>query len=358
MLIGRRSINLEEYTCVSARTKHSRLIIKTRTGPTQLHFSALRVSVALARTILSINPRRIELAFQSMSSILSLQTLVGNTKKLALVDDINLKFRDFSLTTRVGELAQAISYLFAQDILGKPIIVDFEGYLRSQGHYIKVDKQSSPDFVLCDSLKAKQIDLLESKGSTVNQVKNGLKSTLRVALEQCDSGKSILAASPIGSAVKNSFGTVVLFPEESVTSWDACVHFSDPEIETDVTVKDPLALIKYHFASWFMLIGLTEEAVGLASGENLQMMQPIEEKIVDDKKYYILNKSHGLFPNIINDDFFAKIGSEKKKYGIASEVFELLSTGDFQSIKDHLLIYNPISNDDMELFSDGTIILY
>lgn len=357
MLIGKRSINFQEYTCVSARTMHKRLVQKSRKGSTQLQFSAIRVSVALARTILSINPRKIDLAFQSMSSIISLKTVIGNTSKLTLVDNIEMRLRDFSLTTRVGELAQAISYMFAQDILRMPIVVDFEGYLHCQGYPIKVNKDSSPDFVLCDSLKSTQINLLESKGSMKNQVSKGLKTTLREALEQCDSGGRILSGSPIGSAVKNSYGTVVLFPEESETTWEACVHFADPEIKNDTKIKDPLALIKYHYSTWFMLIGLTDEAIGLAGGGNLEMDLPQEEIIVNEKRYLIIGESHVLFPNLFNENFFIEIGEDIRKYGIAREIFHLLTTGDIEAFDEEQLISTPISNGGMEVFSDGTIII-
>lgn len=185
---GKKEIDIVEYTCSSARTPHARLRLnKSSIVAKKMEFSSIKLSVAIARTILSYDPSNLDLVFQSVSAFFNIQSIIGTKgRNLCLVDNIRDKFRDFSLSGRVGELAQALNYIFVQEILKKPLVVDFEGFLLAQGYWgLYPYKGQTPDFVVSD-IGLSAISLIESKGSCPKEEGIKLKTTLRLGLEQCD----------------------------------------------------------------------------------------------------------------------------------------------------------------------------
>lgn len=365
MFTGIRKIKVQEYTCDSARNKGTKLQKVQSNGKTHLEFTSIRLAVSIALTILSSNPKLRDFVKFSISSFINLSSMIGNhpnskNSNLVLIDDINEMLRDFSFSTRIGELAQGISFMFAQDILEKPHVVDFDGYAKSQKHSFNKTVKSSPDFVLHDLSNLRKITLLESKGSTRNQVNNGLKSTLKKALQQCEDGKVSLSSNNVASHVENSYGVAVLFSKESDT-WDSCIHFVDPFSDSEGELENPESLIKYHYSSWFMLVGLEKQAVALANGENIEITLPKRDEgtvVVKGNKYYLFENS-----NIFGDCSLGKSGcfgglDKVGKFGISSEILDRLTGIGGKKFDEEVPVFEPYSDDNYEVFRDGMLFKY
>ena len=138
--------------------------------------------------------------------------------------------RDFSLSARVGELAQGINYYFCIKVLRAYSVWDFKTFVKCNSTG-KVDlKGRLPDYVI--RYKDGSISVLESKGICV---KNPTKSLLG-ARGQYENGKNILAS--MHCSVKNAYGSSVSFATNSPRmSRNTCIYLVDPSEKANADVK-------------------------------------------------------------------------------------------------------------------------
>jgi hypothetical protein len=122
-----------EFTSASIKTTSARAAKAGSTVKT-LRFSLFRLCVAVAKSVLTRDPTSENLVGEVWAALHTIGGTVDISQKdLRLVSGFRKKYRDFSRTGRMGELAQGISFIFAQESLRHPIVLDFAGFLASQG---------------------------------------------------------------------------------------------------------------------------------------------------------------------------------------------------------------------------------
>lgn len=359
-ILGKKEVDIIEYTCSSTRKLNSRLHKKSdsRVGG-KLEFSAIKLSVALARTILSSDPSNLDLMFQICSSFFNMQSMI-DTKSRNLKVNINVlnKYRDFSLTSRIGELAQAVNYLFVQEMLKYPAVVDYEGFISNQKNSLLPKYVGEiPDFIASKN-NMSEIIIIESKGSLPAKKNFKLKSILREALDQCDNGKFYIEKN-LPFNVKNTFSSGVWFSKPS-NNWNTTLHFSDPSYDSNYSLSESRKLLRYHYSSWFALFGYYKIVFELLEDDGnlfnaLNTNTTIEIK---NEKYYIfdLNQYSNDYKYYISN-FFDLFDNKVMAFGISCKVWNFL--------KDSYVMLNldefwndSVSSDKMELFADGTVLLF
>lgn len=179
---------------------------------------------------------------------------------LALNKDSEKIVRDFSKTSRHGELAQGINYFIASELLGAIALYDFDYYVRTIKGITKKYKGRKPDFIMV--YPNGEIGIIESKGT----IDANPSSFLCSGHEQCEDGKNFLTTNSV--SVKNSYVSAVSFATTSPRmTRNTKVYFADPlgegpELERN-TVRDRL----YEYSKFFYLAGNSEAFHKLRKGE-------------------------------------------------------------------------------------------
>ena len=335
MFKGKKEIQVVQYTPESVKKAGVRL---AETGELQtILFSSRKLIVALARTILSINPTDADLAYQAISSYSALYPLIHPEKEFRFIAHVDRKIRDYILSTRTGELAPALGYLFAQEQLNKPFVIDFKGLVGDD-----VTQTAVPD-QLALALTGGAC-FLESKGS--KDMRN--KGKLRDAIVQSENGATL-----VDVITEASYGLFISIPKAD-TDYPAAIHYTYTLNDGEPAQHDMRTLIYRHYASWFMLLGLREIAERLANGEAMAMKKPKKTVRIQKKKYYILDASDSLFFQAIKvwDKQFKKV-----QFGIAEDVFAFLTGAENVEINLPPLPAVKKQGEKFELFTDGTIII-
>ena len=333
MFKGEKEIQVVQYTPESVKKAGVRL---AETGDVQtLSFSSRKLIVALARTILSMNPKDADLVYQAISSYSALYPLIHPEKEFRFIAHVDHKIRDYILSTRTGELAPALGYLFAQEQLNKPFVVDFKGMVSND-----VAQTAVPD-QLAMALTG-EASFIESKGS--KDMRN--KGKLRDAILQSEKGTTL-----VDLATDAYYGLFISIPKADA-DYPAAIHYTYTLNEEERAKSDIQTLIYRHYASWFMLLGFQQVAESLANGEPMTMKKPKKTVQIKKKKYYIVDAKGSLFFQAIKvwDKQFKKV-----QFGIAEDVFAFLTGADNAEI--NLMPLPPVQKQrEFELFADGTVI--
>lgn len=336
MFKGEKEIQMIEYVPESVKKAGVRL---AEAGEVQtISFTARKLIIALARTILAMNPKDRDVVHQAISSYSALYPLISEDREFRFAEDVDEKIRDYILSTRTGELAPAIGYLFAQEQLNKPFIVDFLGLLEDDAA-----KTTVPDMIAASSTG--EVTFIESKGS--KDIRN--KGKLRDALIQSES-----AATLVEGAVDDFYGLFISIPKADA-DYPASIHYTCTINEGQRKAQDLRRLMYKHYASWFMLLGFQEEAERLAGGEEIILKRPKKIVTVKKKKYYLLDASESLFFNAINiwDKQF-----KRARFAIAADVFTFL-TGQVEESIDFPSYSQLLKQGKKhDLFADGTAVFY
>lgn len=167
-------------------------------------------------------------------------------------------FRDFSQTSRCGELAQGINYYFAEQVLKALDIFDYKEYFNK--HITGIGcPLSTPDYVFKTS---KEINILESKG---DNTKGFPTQVLRKAKKgQCADGHAALKAGGINC--NKTYASVVKFQSLKCAKRETCIHFGDPEYMQEEQ-KPTLSDIKHEYSKWFDILGKWEIANQLLNNQ-------------------------------------------------------------------------------------------
>lgn len=198
------------------------------------------------------------------------------------------KYRDFSKTSRTGELAQAISFVFAQENLSYPIVMDFHGFLASQGAPAYPIDFVSPDFALLANDGDFKPSLLESKGTCPSKITNAVKGDLKEALNQCQSANAFMqgCCSPKLGA-KNTFGTLVKLAETQ-DLWESHFSFCDPD-EQGESISDLFAVARRYYSAYFLIAGDPEFSKQLFNQQNAsQTIALLETKNISGSDYFTI----------------------------------------------------------------------
>ena len=353
-IFGEKALNIHEYDKVSIKTpeKHMKLVHPQNGG--NVKFSAIKLNVGIARCILSKDLSNLDMVFESLSSFLRFQTIINTQHDNLRLNKIKIEnLRDFSQKTRIGELAQGITYLFAQEYLNYPIIVDFEGYVKRENPTVIISDET-PDFILQNQANF-DYSLIESKGHY--EIKNkSTKGKLSKALNQCISGERIMNTLGRNYTLIKSYGVCVKFQNEQAQS-DSIIQYVDPENDENNNNYN-IDVIRYHYASWFLLMGdlrIYERLLSKEFIKELDLKQYVKESI-NNKEYFIFK----YFPFRMfstKDSIFRYYNMRYiRNYGIHANVIDILmgKDVDYSEIKfQDSVMYD---SNEYEFFKDGTII--
>jgi hypothetical protein len=204
-----------------------------------------QLTVGMVRSILTTNCGKQSRYFMAAIVKPTLRFLVDWNAAPAL--QISSPFintmRDFSVTTRIGELAQAVSYCYWKWVRGYAWIADFGPWATGMGYVGK----KSPDFVMFNLITG-DIALMESKGTRSNLY----VSSMRRALKQCNAAlPNVLATRGYGS---------ILTLSSNFSPATASLHIRDPQTGKAVTDEHRHYVFRRSYASWFDLTGSAEQA--------------------------------------------------------------------------------------------------
>ncbi len=357
LFTNQRTINVEEYTLASVTTKYASL---SSTGTNQdLQFNGWKLAQGVAMTICSRHITEPEYWYDHISSLLSLSNLIHSKQPNVRISSNRISLlRDFSRTTRIGEISQGLVYLYMQNE-GYPYINDFHFFCANNQINIPA-KTSTPDFVCQDKNQSNQICLVESKGKEA--ISSGdIKSKLAKAISQCVSGENIINKSNKGYNVIKSLGFCTEWCDENDAN-NSILHFVDPENE--IYQKDiNSAPMRFHYASWFYMIGDFENVQRLIQGENINFNESyFSSTSINGEQYWILKSfpkhlpKHQDFdlPFEILEDLFFPINFFIR-IGIGNEIIKSLTSRDYERISK--IKFSNESTEKYEFFIDGTIIL-
>lgn len=251
-------------------------------------------------------------------------------------------FRDFSKTTRIGEIAQGLNYVFAQKILNCITIRDFDEYLKDNGLY-KGYKGQHPDYVTIYRDKTRGI--LESKGSILNPTQMMISG-----LVQCSCGRTVVGA-------KRAYASAVWFSINGPKmKRNTTLHYIDPEEQNDEVheAEYRISLLK-EFAKWFCIAGLYDVALILSKGEFVtqDMLSKYTSIYSQNDRYLQVNQLAEEVPLILSKQ---EVSSEKLRidFGISNSLMQFV-TGKadykeqeekYENIDNGMYVY--------ESYSDGT----
>lgn len=351
---GKKQLNIIEKDKTSVVKAKAHLNNATNPNNGTLRFSAIKLHIAIARCILSRDLTNLDLFFESISSFFRYQTII-NTSKIDLTLN-KYKFnllRDFSKKTRIGELAQGITYLLAQEHLDYPIVVDFEGFVRHKKSNASINGKT-PDFILQKDLNY-NYSLIESKGHYVS-TSSSTKGKLNKALKQCDNGKQIIDAELPNYTLNKSYGVCLKLLNEQDTSKSE-LQFVDPA-ENGRNDDFNTELIRYHYASWFLLMGNMQIYEKLLGQKDISENDLTETNIKEfnGNRYYLFNIFSSRFLPQLDYIFCMHCRYDFLYYGIREDVMHLLMgrSKNFPKINDENSKYD--ENNKFEIFNDGTII--
>lgn len=205
------------------------------------------LTVSTVRSILCRNP--------TVASRKLMAAIVGPTHafaidwrrlpKLKLNPAFHGGVRDFSLTSRVGELAQGVSYAYWKWVRGYSWISDFGPWVA--GLHPPVRKSKLPDFVMFNPI-ANDLAAMECKGTQSNCHKRSMNKALR----QC-------AVVNGHSAFSRGYGSVLTMATRNVGT-GATLHIRDPEAIGQASKEWQFQVFLRSYASWFDIAGDHEMA--------------------------------------------------------------------------------------------------
>lgn len=353
-IFGKKQLDIKEKDKTSVLTANARLKDVQNPNNGILKFSALKLHIAIARCILSRDLTNFDLFFEFISSYFRYQIIVNTSNVNLTLNKSNFELlRDFSNKTRIGELAQGITYLLAQEHLRYPIVVDFEGFIKHKNSNASFEGRT-PDFILQKETNF-NYSLIESKGHYV-KTSFSTKGKLNEALQQCDNGEAIVNNELSKYRLNKAFGVCLKLCNEQDSN-SSEIQFVDPS-SSERNDNFNIEVIRYHYASWFLLMGNLQIYSKLLSQNNLDARDLNEAtvKVVKGEKYYMFEifSSPPLFFHeiLIHMPFIHDI----QNYGLREDFMNVL-LGKYTELP---IMNENISDEDenkkFEIFYDGTII--
>lgn len=229
--------------------------------------------VAMVRSTLTVNCGRASRKYMAAIVRPTMQFLLdwNRAPDLRVSSHFLHVLRDFSATTRVGELAQGVSYAYWKWQRGYSWIADFGSSVDRLAPGYAGTK--SPDFVMLNPV-TKDVAVMESKGTGAGCH----KSAMGYALRQCkDAVKH--------SVCSRGFGSVLTL-DSGNPSGIATLHVRDPEGSAEFTEEQRHYLFRSSYASWFELAGDDELANWCRGGSpNGMNIKAIRQRIRQEQQY-------------------------------------------------------------------------
>lgn len=253
--------------------------INSRQEEKDFSMDIIDLAYATARTLCSYHLDKKELYFDIIASLLShLNFVDASNGRLLLSESRYNRLRDFSKTTRIGEMAQGINALFVSKRLNFPFIIDFD--LAKNQILLPLNIQSSgktPDFVVINDDYTK-IGLFESKG-TMNGAVSGCSGYLGNAMEQINAVEQPCFDYSIPTCVQFKHNSdEANTPNINNTSSSINYAFIQKECTDQKVLK---RLFKLNYASWFYLVGDFNRVTSLLSEGTIENILPENDPIYE-----------------------------------------------------------------------------
>ena len=344
-----QKIKIQEYTSASilkpSTRQHPEKIISSPCRHVDLDVNFLKFSTAMVKAntthISSVSSQAYDILLSGLS-LFGLLNYKGSHIKLK--NGFRKKYRDFSRSGRIGELAQAINYIFSQERLGYKYIIDFDTFL-NENSIKPIITGGTPDYVLLGK-PGNNLSILESKGSSK---KNKLTTPeLRAKLQSAMGSQCLPGVRHIQKYsrynVSNSYASVIEFAESSEAR-ESCIHFADPEYD-NYDAQDYSVPIRKFYSRWLAFLGV-ELAVELYD-RTFKFELPLNT--------FELIKIDGVDFYVQKSNYNHKYLSIPVRYGLSTEVIRLLEMGDYHAIFNLKGFHR--SYDSMEIFSDGSVAIF
>lgn len=308
-------------------------------------FTNLELAFATARaTIGNSMPESVISIAEIRSSFYNLMTLEDMRFSDFRLNSNSLnRYRDFSKTTRTGEIAQGVSFLFAQKVLQKRVVIDFKLFFEKLNQQIE-GNVSTPDYIIADNIYG-GVELMESKGG-IQMHPNYIKSRLIRANNQCRSGESVINAL-LGWRVNSSFSCCTSFENENSTLGTK-IHYTDPPYRNNKDA-DLLRLFRFHYAAWFLLAGDFKNA----------------KLLLTDNAPEVNQNNSIVYKTKLKDEKFIPIASEIDQFKfnnlyISLEILEKLEKKSTTPIENNFEIFSDSNSGNFQknesiLFRDGIL---
>lgn len=339
--------NLEVFKYLLKKNKN-KATKKGRIKEIDFTTNKLKIAYATARTICSYHIDNKELFLDFISSLTGQINLVKDEEHfdyLLLSADRLTRLRDFSQKTRIGEIAQAINYLFVQERLEYPYIIDY--HLFCERMSINVNGVS-PDFVILNKDLTK-IGLFESKGEAAKA--DGVTTKLNEAIEQLEFAKHKLHLSK--NIYANSLYptcTKFQFAKPSKSS----INYLKISMDENEDIN-PIEIYKRHYASFFYLVGDFNRAIALDKGNKIEELDTNKYFLEEETDIYWVSRI--LSPEILDQISFVVgfefLSNKRIKIGIRKINIQPLLTDNFSIIPD---VQETSTDRNLIWFKDGTII--
>lgn len=233
----------------------------------------LKIAYATARTLCSYHIDQKEFYFDIVASLATHFNFFEANKMnyLKIKKERYERLRDFSKTSRIGELAQGVNYLFLQDRLDYPYIIDFHLFCKKNGIPLS---RKTPDFVVLKK-NLRETGLFESKGE--GAPRNAVKTKLRGAMNQLNAVTNIYANKLIPVCSRFEYNAK-----------NSSINYCNiDETCEDLNIDDlNLKLFKQHYASWFYLIGDFDRADQLVNQTSFNNLN------IDNEQRYTLGEDN------------------------------------------------------------------
>ncbi len=315
----------------------------------------LRIAYATARTLCSYHLDKKELYFDIIASILSHLNFVtkNSNNYLQIYESRYKRLRDFSKTTRIGELAQGINALFVQDRLNYPYVIDFH-YFYEKVYGTPYGDRSTPDFVVLNE-DFRKVGLFESKGEgAVSSTITGINGKLNDALTQLKVITKPCAEELIPICAR--------FEQNNDDKKNSSIHYS---IITKACFKQtpPLRILRMHYASWFYLIGDFTRANQLLEDKEFDDLEKDVRYTpgTDDQKIDVYWVSSFLPLNLEDEKGQTAFGISVRRLfyrsnfriGIYKSVIKIIIN---DNLSEDGIKYSKENTEEIHRFSDGTLI--
>lgn len=243
-------------------------------------------------------------------------------------ENINI-LRDFSKSSRNGEIAQGINYYFSKKYLGAYAIYDFKYYADVRRKIRPKCKGKTPDYVLCYSDNT--IGFIESKGTLIKNPSKYMES----GNEQCSEGKNHLPG------VANTYVSAVSFATSSPhMTRKTCLYIADPENNEKYLDNNIEYNNNYEYSKLFYFVGNKNATLKLMNGQQLEK---------DDFDYTKKQDGEIIIATVDNDKLISS-HAKKIEIGIKEPVLEyLIDKKKFEKFEN-------IYSESYELFNDGIFV--
>lgn len=329
----------------------------------EFYLDIIDISYSTARTICSYHLDSKELYYDVITSLLSHLNFIDlNQTNLLLSESRYKRLRDFSKSTRIGELAQGINALFVAKRLNFPYIIDFD--LAKEKTVATLNLQTngrSPDFLVIDNNLSK-IGLFESKGNMNGKVRRDLNNAMN-QIDNVTNPQCIDTKIPMSIQFKNNNDiSNNQIRNNQITSINYGL------INTICSNKKNINVLKkLNYASWFYLIGDFERVQSILNQDNIAPIDPTNDPIymldtdTDDKNpiYWVRNQfisSISKKPNniMLHIYLYSKIFSHRNfRIGIYKKVIDSITIPDKEN---EIFILPEGKINFLKKYPDGTLL--